>query len=63
MEEYSKTILEEMNISSAFAEWSIDLVKYGLTKNIIEILENIVTALLKIIGSKPSFIPSATIIV
>ena len=37
MEEYSKTILEEMNISSAFAEWSIDLVKYGLTKNIIEI--------------------------
>ena len=28
MEEYSKTILEEMNISSAFAEWSIDLVKY-----------------------------------
>jgi len=37
MEEYSKTILEEMNLSPTFAEWSIDLVKDGLTKNILEI--------------------------
>ena len=34
MEEYSKTILEEMNISSAFGEWSIDLVKDGKLKTL-----------------------------
>jgi len=37
MNDYSKTILEEMNISPNFAQWSVDLVQDGLTNHVVEI--------------------------